>query len=287
MAGAGRKWLTGCGIGCGLMVLILGGMGTCGYRVAKNIKQRADRLEADTDSLNTRFGVASAFVPAPDGAVPADRMEAFLAVRDDMSPSRAAMSEMLTVLDGEGGWIAKSRAGLKLVPSVMDFAAERNRALMAHGMGEGEYLYIYSLAYFDLLGVDPGDGPGFVLSSDDHNEEDGVKIDWGARHNSKAAHEKRVRRVRHFVNGVMTPVLEHQLAAVKDALPAGADPAADPWASRLGAEVEAMKLETLRLPWEDGLPDRIRASLEPYRDRLKSTYDPIVAVVEIGLNDEE
>ena len=54
----------------------------------------------------------------------------------------------------------------------------------------------------------------------------------------------------------------------------------------LGAEVEALKLESLRFPWEEGLPEQIRASLEPYRDRLAATYDPLTSVIEMGLTDE-
>ena len=36
MASGVQKWLVGCGIGCGLMILAAGGIGTCGYVGVKN-----------------------------------------------------------------------------------------------------------------------------------------------------------------------------------------------------------------------------------------------------------
>jgi len=45
MAGAGKKWLIGCGIGCGFFVLIMGGIGTVGYFGVKKFADRAERIE--------------------------------------------------------------------------------------------------------------------------------------------------------------------------------------------------------------------------------------------------
>ncbi len=70
-------------------------------------------------------------------------------------------------------------------------------------------------------------------------------------------------------------------------LPAGTDLATDLWGAALTAELAAMELETLRFPWEEGLPERIRTSLEPYRDRLDLSYDPMTSIVEMGLTDED
>ena len=88
MAGAGKKWFIGCGIGCGLMVLILGGVGTCSYFGVKKIQEQVEGMEENADAVRARFGDPADFVPELDGAIPADRMEAFLAVRDGMAPFR-------------------------------------------------------------------------------------------------------------------------------------------------------------------------------------------------------
>ena len=44
-----------------------------------------------------------------------------------------------------------------------------------------------------------------------------------------------------------------------------------------------MDRESLRILWEEGLPEQIRASLEPYRDRLDATYDDMTSILEMGL----
>jgi len=286
MAGAGKKWFIGCGIGCGLMVIILGGVGTCGYFGFKQLEDKVEGMEENADAVRARFGDPADFVPALDGTVPADRMETFLAVRDGMAPFRNETSEMLSVLDGdEANFIAKAQAGMKMVPALLGFINQRNQVLLEQGMGVGEYQYIYALSYFVLLNHDPADGPGFQLSGDNESDNGNVNVKWGGG-GDDGTREDRAGRVRRFVNNIQSEVLENQLEAYRASLPAGTDLASDPWGAQLGAEVEALKLESLRFPWEEGLPEQIRASLEPYRDQLAATYDPLTSVIEMGLTDE-
>ena len=40
-------------------------------------------------------------------------------------------------------------------------------ALLEVGMGPGEYMYVYSVAYYSWLGKSPADGPSFTLVGDD------------------------------------------------------------------------------------------------------------------------
>jgi hypothetical protein len=288
MAGTGKKWFVGCGIGCGLMLLILGGVGTCGYFGFKKLEEKIDGLEENSDAIQARFGDPADFVPALDGSVPADRMETFLAVRDEMTSYRLETSEILNSLDDSGlNWIAKAQAGMKLVPALLGFINQRNEALLNQGMGVGEYQYIYALSYFVLLAEDPADGPSFTLSGDDEADNGNVKFNWGNSNDHGDVREDRSRRVRRFVNNVQVDVLENQLDAYQASLPAGTDASVDPWGAQLTAEVEALKFETLRFPWEDDLPQQIRASLEPYRDRLVATYDPLTSVIEMGMTDDD
>ncbi len=88
MAGTGKKWFIGCGIGCGLMFIVLGGAGTCAYFGVKQFKDKADGLDESFEAVEAQFGDATDFVPRPDGVIPAERMETFLAIRDDMAPLR-------------------------------------------------------------------------------------------------------------------------------------------------------------------------------------------------------
>jgi hypothetical protein len=288
MASTGKKWFIGCGIGCGLMLLILGGAGTCAYFGVKQIKEKADGLDVSFEEVKARFGEPADFTPSPDGVISPDRMEVFLAIRDDMTPVRQETSGMLSILDGGGNFIAKAKAGLQLVPALVGFVGERNKILVDRGMGVGEYQHIYALSYFVLLAKDPADGPSFALSGDDREHDGNVRIDWGSHSGDKGrVGEARAKRVRLFVNDLQRKVLDNQVAAFVATLPAGSDPAADPWGARLVAEQQAMQRETLRFPWEEGLPAQLAASLEPYRDRLDATYDAMTSVIEMGLTDED
>ncbi|PJA76559.1 hypothetical protein CO151_02420 [bacterium CG_4_9_14_3_um_filter_65_15] len=278
----------GCGIGCGLILIILGGLGTCSYFTVKKFKTQADDLEVVQANLQDQFGEATEFVPDPDGAIDPGRMEVFLAVRDSLALPRRELGELLTTLDGDAGFIDKAKAGLNLVPSVLGFAGQRNRVLLNLGMGVGEYQYIYTLSYYVFLAKDPGDGPGFVLAGDDHDDDGGaVHMNWGGHGDTKDVRRGRSRRVRSFVNQMQTPILANQWQAFTATLPGDSDPEADPWGVQLAAELAAMRTDPRRIPWPDELPDPIRASLEPYRDRLDASYDPETSIVEMGLAEED
>ncbi len=287
MSGAGKKWAVGCGIGCGMMLLIFGGIGTCGYLGVKKFTEQAEGLEETFAEVEERFGDPADFVPSPDGTVAANRMETFLTIRADMIPVRTEMSEMLSTLDGEGSWLAKAQAGVKLVPALLSYVGERNQVLLSHDMGVGEYQYIYALSYYVMLDKDPADGPGFILSGDDDPDDETVHVNWGSDSRADDVREGRVARVRAFVNVLQVQIMENQLDAYRASLPSGTDLATDPWGAQLMTEVETMKRETLRFPWEEGLPAQLRASLEPYRDQLEQSYDEMTSVIEMGLTDED
>ncbi len=287
MAGAGKKWMVGCGIGCGLMLLILGGVGTCGYFGVKKLKEQSDELGASATALNDRFGVTTDFVPSPDGTISSYRMETFLTVRDDMAPARDEAANLLDTLDGDAGWLDKAKAGIRMVPTMLGFIRSSRGVLLDNDMAPGEYLYIYSLSYYVLLHKDPGDGPSFVLSGGDEAEDEGnVRVQWGG-HDDDSVRDARVEHVRSFINGMQVELLNNQVEAYRRTLPDGTTMADDPWGAALLAEQEAMGIETLRFLWEEGLPAQLQASLEPYRDRLEASYEPMTSILEIGLLDED
>ena len=117
MAGTGKKWAIGCGIGCGFLLLILGLVVGGGIFAGKRIAQRAETMEASFDRVGAEFGSPEDYTPPLDGRIPSDRMEAFFAARDAMEPHRVVLGSTLSVLDGdEGNFITKARAGLQLIP---------------------------------------------------------------------------------------------------------------------------------------------------------------------------
>jgi hypothetical protein len=285
MAGTGRKWAIGCGIGCGAFVLIMALVIGGGIFAGKRIADRVDGVEESFDAMKARFGNPESYTPPLDGRVPAGRMEAFFAAREAMAPERLTLDETFAVLDGERGNIVnKIRSGLQLIPSLMDFVEHRNVALTEAGMGLGEYQYIYTMLAFAVLHVDPADGPGFSLVSDEEKQEDGG---WRFRTNDddseEEVRERRAREVRRTVNRFQVRINENHLAAfaTDPAEPAGLD--RDAWRAQLEAEQESLKSERLKLLWEDGLPDHLSEHYDYYRSRFEESYDPMTSILELGL----
>jgi len=283
--GSARNWLIGCGIGCGLILVLVLGLGAAGFFGVRSLVKRAEGLDAARDSLTARYGDAEAWAPAADGGLDPARVEAFLEARRLMAPEREQLSRTLATLDGQGGVTAKISAGVNLVPQLLSLIGARDRALLQAGVGPGEYRFLYAVAFYGLLGKDPADGPGFVVSSRD-GDRDGGDWTFGSRQGGDGDREEIRRRrgidVRETLNAALGENLRRQLAALDAAGPGAADSA---WREQLAAEVAALEAEPRRLAWEQGLPAGLLAALEPRRAELEASYDPLTGALELGLNE--
>ena len=265
MASTGKKWAIGCGGGCLLVLLVLGGVGTCGYFGIKQVMDNAEDLKASLDELHDRFGPADSYVPAADGTISSVQLQVFLAAREDLVARAAPLNDILTTLDGNGQPLVKVRAGLKLFPSLIEYVGQRGTVLLEHDVHPGEYAYLYNLVYFVWLEHDPGDGPNFRISGND--PEDG-NIQWNVNKGDKGeARRERARNARRELNTLLSRILSNQ----RDALTAGSD-IDSAWAEMLDAELAALRDDPRRLAWQDGLPEQMRSALAPYRDRLAAAY---------------
>ncbi len=221
--------------------------------------------------LDERFGKPAAFTPPGDGAIAPARVEAFLAVRDATGPARAAIVEIFSkfptreeaeafekkpftekLLTGMG----IARTGMSLPTTLADFFKMRDEAMLAQEMGMGEYSYIYTLAYQSWLGHSPDDGPPF------DDDEGGAPMQPG---------------VQWRIQGDLVAMLENQAASLPPDTPQA-------WRDRLAAEIGAMKEDRSRTLWQDGLPDALAGSLEPYRTRIEGTYTPSTHPFELARN---
>ena len=162
MARAG-KWKLGLGIGCGLiMLLVVAVLGTATWyagRVNEEYKEVRDSEEALLLATEKDGG----YRPPAQGIPAPERIEVFLAVREELESWRRTMA---TASEEFGADREKQRAGgigdfLKLVntgsdlmPVYAGFWTARNEALRIHAMGPGEYRYIYRLVYSTWLELD-------------------------------------------------------------------------------------------------------------------------------------
>lgn len=246
MATAGG-WLKGCAIGCGAtilisIVLVVG----CGLQVMAPFKS----AEKARDTLEEQYGVQGEYRPASDGSVAPERMEVFLAVRDDLLEHCEAFEETFAQFehmdeladDEDTTKMEMFRGVMGTMGNVMGFAGRmggfaraRNEALLEHGMGLGEYTYIYVLGYLSWLDMAGEGQPDDEIAS---------------------------RRVR----GALRDMLRHQLDALRNDAPD------DPFIETLTDEILTLESDHDRLPWADGLPPAVEASFAPYRDDVRRTW---------------
>lgn len=281
MASTGKKIFLGCGIGCLLLLIVVGGVGTCSVLGIKKLVDEADTVEVVYDDLARQHGAPTAFTPSADGVIQAGRVRLFLAARDSVATRSAKLSHALRTIDGGdgggSGTVAKVRAGLDLLPALIRHRGAHSGALLEAGLGLGEHTYLYALSFYVLLGHNPGEGPDFKIQ-DRRSENRNVHWSYGDDTDSVAGRAFDARRE---FNRILRSVLKNQRSALGTTLEY------DPWAARLDEEIAAMRVDPQRLPWEDGLPEPIAASLAPFRDELAARWDAYLNAMEIVVLSEE
>lgn len=95
-----RRWLTGCGAGCGL--LLLAGIGACvvGILFLKHIFRGVEKAAASYEELVAERGDVDDYVPPADGAPAAERVEAFARIREVTADARGEVDARLARLTG-------------------------------------------------------------------------------------------------------------------------------------------------------------------------------------------
>jgi hypothetical protein len=299
------KWLTGCGIGCAAVVVIVVAVGFGIYFTVRGTVRDFQNVEKTVSKVEKEYGPARDFRPEPDGRIPAERVEAFLAVRKAAAGARDDFRQKIEYLEsmsdqsrsrksGFRGGMKTMRSAFGLVPAIARFYGDRANALLANRMGQGEYLYIYSLAYFSFLKKDPGDGPErFAMQGNNGVALDTEEQTENAREMQRARAAGQVHRLfrdilRNALEAEPTPAAEApepeaaaETRGPKKA-PSAVDDADKAWRQAVEKELEALDSNWNRVPWEDGLPKEIEESLEPFRADLEASYDPIMNAMEFS-----
>jgi hypothetical protein len=251
----------------------------------KNLVGSFEEQEELMIMLTERYGEIRDFCPEPDGAIGPSQIEAFLSVRDAFAPFREKLEISMQGLQDRAGKsevevkkpknvFEMVKLGFGLVPQIAEFLKFRNQALLDAEMGMGEYYYIYAIAYFSWLEKLPEDGPDFEVTGE---EDRGVRL--GEMDIEEIREERRdsmLRRLHH----TLLPMLQNQHEKL---VARGSSDIQSEWRDLLKAEIQAMEEDRFRLPWEDGLPDVIRESLGPYRDRLERSYNVMTNPFELTI----
>jgi len=276
MASTATKWILGCGAGCLLIVALGVAIIAAGVWQVKKVVNRFEETEAVHQRVREQLGDVDDYVPAADGALRAERVEAFLQVRAAFATAREETERTLVLLGeaerGERDWSAGRLvevvgAGAGLLGQIADFYTARSEAMLEVGMGPGEYAYTYVVAYYAFLDHSPEDGPAFQLIGDDGRER-GWRIESGVE-------DRRRDEIVRQLHRAIVPMLRRQLTSV----PPGE--ASQRWRDRLAAEIAALEADPDRTPWRDGLPEPIAASFEPFRAALESSYSQLCNPLEL------
>jgi hypothetical protein len=265
MSSTTTKVLAGCGVGCLLVLLALGGLGWMGYRWARTAAEVVDAAERAEHQLEADYGLTRDYRPPTDGRVRDDRMEAFLKARDLMQAERDALAETidgLKPIEGEGravGGFRAMRSVVGMAPRILEFARARNEALLEVEMGPGEYAWIYWLTYHAWLGHPVGESllNDYMEARAEAHDDMEMRIDGMDVEHAREQLRDNI--------GAMLQHLEQDLASEKEATVL---------LDLVAAELAEMKADRDYLPWQNGVPESLTVGLEPYRERLEASYSP-------------
>ena len=270
-------WVKVSGIGCaGIVVLLVAAIAGSAYLLRDAMRGFED---ADTwiASVEQRLGAPTRYRPEPSPAIPAERIERFLAVRSAVSEARAAAERSLGDLDAEEGEtsaLGSVTAYTTILPRIAAYQTALQKALLDAGMSHGEYFHLYATGYFAWLQKPPADGPGFEMVNDR-----GYFFESVEPRPEREVREQRERIARRSLNRILRIVLRNQLEDLRMLDTAEIDRA---WEAVLAGELAAMEADALRLPWQDGVPGDVAASLEPYRERLDASYSPLCGMIDLA-----
>lgn len=260
-------------IGAGCLVLLVAG--AIVLAVVWVGMMSLNRRAVDTrQALDENYPSQETFTPTPEGSIPPERMERFLAVRRTLLPYCETFSAHRAVFrrmegyeeaeeEPETGEFLRSVGAVtstlwRVGRDVGRYAIARNQALLENDMGLGEYTWIYVITYFSWLGNRPAD---FVAQNKPH---------------AKVFHGR--------VLGEVEDMIERHVTDLETALETSAGSASPGLRDKLvswQAELDALERDHGRVPFQDGLPSELETSLERFREELERVYCPATGELDI------
>ncbi len=260
MASKVPRWLMGCGIGCGVVVVLVLAAMTVGAVSFNRMLGDVDRATEMRAEIEERFDTPENFTPAADGAVPPDRLERFLQVRQALDPMCSRFKNTIGRIEeldssdeapGIGDIFGVLSGALSFPKLMTNYMGARNQALLDAEMGLGEYTYIYVMAYSTGPAADPQE--------------------------EQLLERPLSRRIRRNMPGM----LERQRALL------AAEGEGSQELALLDGEIEALRADNSRRPWQDGLPPAIAHSLALGQEELQRLACPLAADFALGRTERQ
>ncbi len=278
------KVLKGCGYGCGALTIIVILVAAGSYFFVKSKVDSLEELETELTNLEKEHGTIYNYSPELDGSIKPERIEIFLSLRDTLVPVKEVLLKSINEVTADVEILEEDESfwnifdligsGFGVIPDLLNYYKKRNELLLKNKMGLGEYYYIYSMAYYSWLKRSPGDGPKFKLSDNDSRivkfSEEKSDENFGEN-----IIEQRKERITRDMNRLFRRLYDNQLNKIINS------DSQIPFRNTLEKEINALKENTDRLPWEDGVPEIINGSLLPYKDKLLLSYSTLLNPVEL------
>ena len=253
-----RLWGKGLALGCGVLVLIP--LVLAFVIAGRTCAPLGAAREAQTQ-LEERYGLPGSFTPVADGSLSTERIRVFLQVRHGLAETcqqfESIMGSIKTLekLDGQNpsaeeiaaatGGLAQTAMGI--TPLLGKFFEARNRTLLDHGMGLGEYSYLFAVAYRQQL-LDP-------------------------LHLSSVFAEDRP--LAPDATSTLLQILENQAREYHEI---------HQDRSLFDEEIAAMQDDPDRLLWQEGQPAPLAESLAPHRSELNAAFCGATAALDTNLS---
>lgn len=272
------KIITGCGIGCAVFVgiILLSVVGI--YTYIQHTMNDVEEIEKLTEDIEIAYGKTEEFSPAFVEVNITERIESFLKIRDSLIFRAQPLIDAIKSVEikknnyeeEESFWsvLGIIGSGVGVIPHVVDYYYQRNDLLFENEMSLGEYYFHYITTYYSLLKKSPGDGPEFDLMSDSGN---GIHLEEtnGSNDDIETITEHREIEIRSRVNDLYSNFLKNFI------LNTPADMTTD-FHQLVKVELEELKSDDLRIPWQDGLPVNLNIALEPYKVGLARSYSKLL-----------
>jgi hypothetical protein len=217
----------------------------------------SDRAVKSRLTLENALPAGDRYTPSATGAIPVERMAIFLDVRRELLPvqerllgARSVIRDIEVMAASDEEHSTEEAAKLlkpapktlfKLAFYLAEYATTRNELLLERGMGLGEYSWIYVIAYYSWLGNEPC---RLIESSSNPRV-----------YQDRVAGQVREMIRRHIETTGDDLIEERRLAAWRD-------------------DLALFERSPERIPFRQGLPRELLASLQPYRQELLALYAP-------------